>query len=65
MGAFQFDNVSPKIVFLNRRKNGNDKGKADDPIKYFAAPENQDLGIVKALRKTVSSLDLSAFPAPS
>ncbi len=24
-----------------------DKGKADDPIKYFAAKENQDLGVVK------------------
>ncbi|MBN1877887.1 MAG: transposase, partial [Anaerolineae bacterium] len=24
---------------------------ATDPVKYFAAPENQDLGIVKRLRK--------------
>ncbi|ABA25235.1 hypothetical protein Ava_C0147 (plasmid) [Trichormus variabilis ATCC 29413] len=36
-----------------------------DPIKYFAAPENQDLGVVKALPKPVSKLDLSPFPAPS
>lgn len=42
-----------------------DKGNADDPIKYFAAKENQDLGVVKALRKPVSKLDLSPFPAPS
>jgi hypothetical protein len=41
------------------------KGNADDPIKYFAAKENQDLGVVKALRKAVSKLDLSPFPAPS
>jgi len=27
------------------------KGKATDPVKYFAAPENQDLGIVKRQRK--------------
>jgi len=33
-------------------------------IKYFAAPENQDLGVVKYLRKPVSKLDLSPFPAP-
>jgi hypothetical protein len=26
-------------------------GLADDPVKYFAAPENQDLGVVKRLRK--------------
>ncbi len=42
-----------------------DKGKADDPVKYFAASENQDLGVVKYLRKPVSKLDLSPFPAPS
>ena len=42
-----------------------DKGKADDPIQYFAAKENQDLGVVKGLRKPVSKLDLSPFTAPS
>jgi hypothetical protein len=31
-----------------------DKGFADDPVKYFAAPSNQDLGVVKSLRKPVS-----------
>jgi hypothetical protein len=41
-----------------------DKGKANDPINYFAAKENQDLGIVKALRKPVAKLDLSPFPLP-
>ena len=42
-----------------------DKGKAEDPVHYFAAKENQDLGVVKALRKPVPKLDLSPFPAPS
>jgi ABC-type xylose transport system substrate-binding protein len=42
-----------------------DKGIADDSIKYFAALENQDLGVVKAKRLPVSKLDLSPFPAPS
>ncbi|EDX75568.1 hypothetical protein MC7420_1486 [Coleofasciculus chthonoplastes PCC 7420] len=27
------------------------KGVASDPVKYFAAPSNQDLGIVKQLLK--------------
>ena len=27
------------------------EGKATDPVKYFAAPENQDLGIIKRKRK--------------
>ena len=27
------------------------KGLANDPVKYFAAAENQDLGIVKQQRK--------------
>ncbi|MBN3882093.1 MAG: hypothetical protein V7K64_26000 [Nostoc sp.] len=35
------------------------KGKVDDPIKYFAAKENQDLGLVKAKKSPVSKLDLS------
>lgn len=39
-----------------------DKGKATDPIKYFAAPENQDLGVIKTIRKPLPNLDLSPFP---
>jgi hypothetical protein len=42
-----------------------DKGKADDPVKYFAAQENQDLGVVKAKRLPVSKMNLSPCPAPS
>ena len=38
------------------------KGKASDPMKYFASPENQDLGVVKSLRKTQQNIDLSPFP---
>lgn len=38
-----------------------DKGKASDPVSYFAAPENQDLRVVK-IRKKESSLDLLPFP---
>ena len=36
--------------------------KASDPVAYFAAPENQDLGVVKILRKPFPKLVLSPFP---
>ena len=31
-------------------------------MKYFAAPENKDLGIVKQLRKNNSKLIVAPFP---
>ncbi len=37
-------------------------GLTDDPIKYFAASENQDLGIVKYIRKTPVRLIIAPFP---
>jgi hypothetical protein len=40
-----------------------DKGKASDPVSYFAASENQDLRVVKPLRKE-PPLDISPFPRP-
>jgi Transposase DDE domain len=40
-------------------------GQATDPVSYFAAPENRDLGIIKALRKPPLKLDCSPFhPLP-
>jgi len=40
------------------------QGKAADPIAYFAAPENADLGIVKVIPKSrrKPELDLSPYP---
>ena len=38
------------------------QGKATDPIKYFAAPENKDLGIVKQKRKPNIKLIVAPFP---
>jgi len=38
------------------------KGRAYHPVKYFAAPENQDLGVIKRVRKPPDRLDLSPFP---
>mgnify|MGYP001814705333 CR=1 FL=1 len=37
-------------------------GKASDPVAYFAAPENQDLGIIKTLRKPILELNLDPYP---
>ncbi len=38
------------------------KGLAHDPTKYFAAPENRDLGIVKRQRKPNKKLIIAPFP---
>ena len=38
------------------------QGKASDPVAYFAAPENQDLDIVKRIRKPILKLDLAPYP---
>ncbi len=38
------------------------KGLADNPVKYFSSPENQDLGIVKKRRKPFVKLIIAPFP---
>lgn len=44
-----FDRISLEMVFrgLYHFSRAYERGEADDPVKYFAAPENQDLGVVK------------------
>jgi hypothetical protein len=65
--SLPFDRISLEMIYrgLYHFSVAYDKGKALDPIKYFAAQENLDLGVVKYLRKPVSKLDLSPFPVPS
>ncbi|BAT56866.1 hypothetical protein NOS3756_58860 (plasmid) [Nostoc sp. NIES-3756] len=65
--SLPFDRISLEMIYrgLYHFSVAYDKGNADDPVQYFAAKENQDLGVVKSLRKPVSKLDLSPFPAPS
>lgn len=48
-----FDRISLEMVFrsLYYFTNAHQRGEATDPVKYLAAPENQDLGVVKRLRK--------------
>jgi hypothetical protein len=64
--SLPFDRISLEMIYrgLYHFSVAYNKGFADDPVKYFAAPSNQDLGIVKSLRKPVSKLDLSPFPLP-
>jgi hypothetical protein len=38
------------------------KGLANDPVKYFAAPENQDSRVVKTIRKPNVKLIIAPFP---
>ncbi len=65
--SLPFDRISLEMIYrgLYHFSVANDKGNADHPIKYFAAKENQDLGVVKALRKPVTKLNLSPFFAPT
>ncbi|MEM6437640.1 MAG: IS4 family transposase [Cyanobacteria bacterium P01_D01_bin.115] len=41
------------------------KGQAQDPVAYLAAPENRDLGVIKALRKPPPKLDFTPFFSPT
>jgi hypothetical protein len=48
-----FDRISLEMVFrsLYYFVQAYNKGQATDPVKYLAAPENRDLGVVKRLRR--------------
>lgn len=60
-----FDSISLEMLYRGIYHFGvaYDSGKASDPVSYFAAPENQDLRVVK-IRKKQAPLDLSPFPRP-
>jgi hypothetical protein len=49
----EFDRISLEMLIrgLYHFSIAYQNGLADDPVKYFAAPENQDLGVVKRVRK--------------
>lgn len=63
--SLPFERISLEMLYrgLYHFSVAYDKGKASDPVSYFAAPENQDLDVVKTLRKPIQQLDLSPFPA--
>jgi hypothetical protein len=62
--SLPFDRISLEMIYrgLYHFYIAHHKNLATDPVKYFAAPENQDLGIVKTLRKPHRKLIISPFP---
>jgi hypothetical protein len=59
-----FDRISLEMLLrgLYHFSRAYSRGLAFDPVAYFADPANQDLAVVKPLRKPISRLDLSPFP---
>ncbi len=59
------DRISLEMIYrgLYHFSVAHQKGLTDDPIKYLAAPENQDLGIVKSIRKSPVRLIIAPFPS--
>ncbi len=53
MGAKPFKMVDPQNPL---------ESVTDDPLKYFTAPENLDLGIVKSIRKPKVRLIIAPLP---
>lgn len=59
------DDISLEMIYrgLYHFSVARQKGLAHDPVTYFAAPENQDLGVVKQKRKRKIRLIVAPFPA--
>lgn len=62
--ALPVDRISLEMIYrgLYHFSVAHQKGLTKDPIKYFAAPENRDLGIVKSRRKPRIRLIIAPFP---
>jgi hypothetical protein len=58
------DSISLEMIYpgLYHFYVAHQKGKATDPIEYFVAPENQDLGVVKQQPKPNIKLIVAPFP---
>lgn len=59
-----FDRISLEMLYRGfyHYARAYNQGLATDPVSYFADPANQDLAVVKRLRKPIARLDLSPFP---
>ncbi len=62
--SLPFERISLEMIYrgLYHFSVAYQKGLTTDPVKYFAAPENQDLGIVKRKRKPNIKLIVAPFP---
>lgn len=59
-----FERISLEMLYRGLYHFGvaRSEGLASEPVAYFAAEENQDLNVVKTLRKPLAKLDLRPFP---
>jgi Transposase DDE domain len=62
--ALPIDRISLEMIYrgLYHFSVAHQKGLSNDPIKYFAAEKNRDLGIVKSIRKPLVRLIIAPFP---
>lgn len=62
--SLPFDEISLEMIYrgLYHFTMAHQKGKATDPVKYFADPQNRDLGILKQQRKPNVKLIVAPFP---
>ncbi|WPF90390.1 IS4 family transposase [Cyanobacterium aponinum AL20118] len=62
--SLPFDSISIEMIYrgLYHFIVANNKGKAKEVVKYFSAPENRDLGIIKRKRKPRQKLIIAPFP---
>ena len=62
--ALPVDCISIEMIYrgLYHFSVARQKGLTDNPIKYFAAAENRDLGIIKSIRKPPVRLIIAPFP---
>ncbi|MGK7954414.1 MAG: IS4 family transposase [Crocosphaera sp.] len=62
--SLPFERISLEMIYRGLYHFGvaNQKGLAKDPVKYFASPDNKDLGIVKQKRKNNVKLIVAPFP---
>ena len=62
--ALPFDRISLEMTYrgLYHFYVAHHKGLVTDPVKYLVAKENQDLGIVKTIRKPHVKLIIAPFP---
>ena len=62
--SLPFDRISLEMIYrgLYYFQGASSRGEASDPVKYFAAPEQKILGIVKTVRKPNKKLIVAPFP---
>jgi Transposase DDE domain len=62
--SLPFDRISLEMTYrsLYHFYVAHHKGLATDPVDYLTAPENQDLGVVKTIRKPNRKLIVAPFP---